>query len=74
MRQVKVKDVELYFVLRAPKDCPSYDLVGMTYSEEAALDLKKEQSKKGQDCNIVMLDLGTLLYKIKEWGVLKEIG
>jgi len=74
MRQIKVRDVELYFVLRAPKDCESYEIVGMTYSEDAAHALRKEQGKKERECSIVKLDLGTLLYKIKEWGVLKEIG
>ena len=75
--ELVVRGLELYFVVRpvsrgdwpAPED---YELMGMTYSQQAAKKLWLEHRRSGP-CNILRIDLGKLLPLIERLGAIEKI-
>ena len=72
MSKLVVKDLELFFVVKQFPDSDDYELVGMTYSKDAARELRDAQSKRWP-AKIIQLDMGKLLKIVEDMSAIREV-
>lgn len=71
MSKMKIEKLDMYFVIHSSHDSDQYELIGMTYSEKAAQELRKENL--WQDPRVIKLDIGKLLKLLEDMGAVEEI-
>jgi hypothetical protein len=71
MKDLKITDFEMYFVVDKLPDAEDYDFLGMAYSMKSAVELMAEAN--AYDPEILLLDIAMLVPLAKELGFVRKV-
>jgi hypothetical protein len=69
MADLKITDLEIYFVVEKPDGQDDYEFVGMAYSEDAACQLREDHT----DREILKLDMMKMVPLAKQMGFVEVV-
>lgn len=71
MADLKIMDLEMYFVVDKQPDCEDYDLIGMAYSEKSAKEMKADAEAYAPE--VLKLNIAKLVPIAKEIGAVEVV-
>ncbi len=71
MKDLKITDFEMYFVVDQQPDCDGYDFLGMAYSMKSAVELMAEATAYNPE--ILKLDIAKLVPLAKQMGFVEKV-
>ncbi len=75
MKDLKITDLDIYFVVDKQPDSEEYELLGMAYSMKSASKVLEEQNRRRHtwEPEILKLDMSKLIAMIKAVGGLERV-